>query len=153
MATFLTDVFRRNPAEADPFEAMRREMERLMGDRFPALTRAAGGFAPALDMHATETGVEITAELPGVAETDVQIDLDDDILTLKGEKKSEREEKTDKGVIVTERSYGSFFRSIRLPWTPDPDKVTASFKDGVLTISAPKPAQIAARSRRIEIGK
>jgi HSP20 family protein len=154
MASFLTDMFRRGTDVADPFEAMRRDMDRLFTERFPTLGRAFGngGFAPALDVKATETGVEVSAELPGVTEGDISLDLHDDILTLSGEKKSEHEEKTAGGAVLSERSYGSFSRSIRLPWAPDPGKVTARFEKGVLHVSAPKPAAIAEKTRRIPIG-
>lgn len=152
MSNALTDFFRRPGGVSDPFELMRREMERMMGDRFPALGPAyQPGFAPAVDIRTTETGIEISAELPGVAEADIALDLDDDLLTLSGEKKVEREEKAE-GRMVSERAWGSFSRTVRLPFAPEPDKVTAKFEKGVLTVAAPKPAGIAARTRRIAIG-
>lgn len=152
MSNFLTDFLRRPGGVSDPFELMRREMERMMGDRYQALGPAfQPGFAPAIDVRSTETGLEITAELPGVAETDIALDLHEDLLTLSGEKKTEKEEKTD-GRMVSERAWGSFSRTVRLPFAPEPDKVTAKFEKGVLTIAAPKPAEVAARTRRIAIG-
>lgn len=154
MSTFLTDFFQRGTKDPiDPFETMRREMDRMLSDRFPGFGRFPGGYAPALDVSTGDDHVEITAELPGVSEDDVTLEIDDDVLTLKGEKKAEREEKTDGGAVLTERSYGSFYRSVRLPFAPDPDRVSAKFENGVLTVTAPKPAEIAARSRRIAIGR
>lgn len=154
MSNLLTEFFRRNDV-ADPFEPMRRDMERMFADRWPALGRGFGNgsFAPALDVKTSETAVEVSAELPGMAESDIKLDLNDDILTLSGEKKSEHEEKTEAGAVISERSYGSFSRSVRLPWAPEPDKVTAKFDKGVLQVTAPKPAEVAARSRRIPIGR
>lgn len=103
-------------------------------------------------MHETPEGVEVTAELPGVAEDDLTLDLHDDVLTIRGEKKDEKEEKDEKsGAIHRERTYGSFSRSLRLPFAPDPAKATASFDKGVLKISAPRPPEAQAKSSRIEI--
>jgi HSP20 family protein len=155
MANFLSDVFRRpGTGLMDPFEAMRRDMERMFSDRWPSLAAGFGtsGFAPALDVKTTDKAVEVTAELPGVAEGDIELELHEDLLTLRGEKKSSREEKGEGGAVLTERVYGSFSRTVRLPWAPEPDKVTAKFDKGVLHVSAPKPAEVATRTKRIPIG-
>lgn len=152
MANFL-DLFRRGGV-TDPFEAMRRDIDRMFSERLPALGGLFGtnGFAPALDVKQTEGGIEVTAELPGVTEKDITLEVQDDVLTLSGEKKSEREEKGEGGILFSERSWGSFSRSVRLPFAPEPDKVTAKFENGVLKVTAPKPAEVAARTRRIAIG-
>ncbi|HEU0221874.1 MAG TPA: Hsp20/alpha crystallin family protein [Paracoccaceae bacterium] len=153
MPNYLTEFFRRGGV-TDPFETMRRDMERMFTERFPALGATFGGteFAPALDVRTTDAGLEVTAELPGVTESDITLEIQDDVLTLKGEKKEEREEKAPSGAILRERSYGSFSRSVRLPYAPEPDKVTAKFDKGVLHVTAPKPAEIAEKTRRIPIG-
>ena len=156
MANYLPDFFRRGTTDPfDPFESMRREMDRMFSDRFPGLARRDGEhvFAPVLDVKTGDDQLEVTAELPGVSEDDISLELDDDVLTLKGEKKEDREEKTDEGAVLKERSYGSFTRSIRLPFAPEPDKVSAKFDSGVLKITAPKPAEVASRSKRIAISK
>jgi HSP20 family protein len=93
--------------------------------------------------------VEITAELPGVREEDIDITIDDGVLTLRGEKKSVRE---DKEAGYRERSYGSFERRITLPANIDEDACAADFKDGVLTITLPKSEE-KARGRKIEFGR
>ncbi|RMF41773.1 MAG: Hsp20/alpha crystallin family protein [Alphaproteobacteria bacterium] len=152
MATALTEFFRRDGSVLDPFEEMRREMMHMFPGRWadmPSLFK--GGFVPVLDVRMKDDGLEVTAELPGVTEDDISLEINDDILTLSGEKKSEYKEKTEKGAVLMERSFGSFSRSVRLPFAPDPEKVKAAFKDGVLTVTAPKPEELAKRSRRIAI--
>lgn len=138
-----------------PFAAFRQEMDRLF-DTFFSPSRFAtaelGGFPfnPAIDMTESETEVRLRAELPGVEEKDVEIRLEGDVLMIRGEK---REERLDEGNHrrVIERSYGSFERSLRLPYAPEDGQVKAEFKNGVLTITAKKPAELARASKRIPI--
>jgi HSP20 family protein len=110
---------------------------------FPAASRGAavmGGFAPSLDVQETEAGLEIAAELPGMSEQDVELRLEGDLLTLAGEKQAER--KQDQGGLhMTERSFGRFQRSFRLPYRPEPEQVRAEFDKGVLRITLPRPQQ------------
>ena len=89
---------------------------------------------PSIDVRETNTDLAVEAELPGMDEKDVSVTLSNGVLTLKGEKKSEREEKKEDYHLM-ERSYGSFQRSFRLGDTIDPDKVTAAFDKGVLKVS------------------
>jgi HSP20 family protein len=138
----------------DPFFQLQRELSRAVDDVFRGASgmRApfGGGFAPSLDVKETAEGLELAAELPGVAENDIELSLDGDMLTLRGEKKEEK--KTEqRGMHVQERSYGSFQRSLRLPFAPEPGKVTASFDKGVLHVTLPKPAQAQAKENRIPI--
>jgi HSP20 family protein len=122
---------------------------RAVGDLFrewPLSTRA-GAFVPAVDLSENDTHYTITVEIPGVQKDDVHVELQDDMLVIHGEKKSEREEKKDRGRYL-ERSYGSFSRSFTLPSDADAERLEASFKDGVLTVRMPrreavKPKQIA----------
>jgi HSP20 family protein len=135
------DVGRR---EYTPFWSLQREIDRLFDDfthGFPSLSSAAGGqeLMPAMDVTETNTEIEVTAELPGLEEKDVQINLADNVLTIRGEKKSERDEKT-KDYRVVERNYGSFYRTMELPAGVDPDKIKASIAKGVLKVVVPKPA-------------
>jgi HSP20 family protein len=135
------DVARR---EYTPFWSLQREIDRLFDDftrGFPSLSSTAGGqeLMPAMDVTETDTEIELTAELPGLEEKDVQINLADNVLTIRGEKKSERDEK-NKDVRVVERSYGSFYRTLELPAGVDPDKIKASIAKGVLKVVVPKPA-------------
>jgi HSP20 family protein len=105
---------------------------------------------PAIDVKETPEGLAVTAELPGLDQGDVEIALDDDVLTIKGEKKAETT-REEKGVHIQERAYGSFSRSLQLPFAPKPDAVQAAFAKGVLTVTLPKPAEAEKKTSRIEI--
>lgn len=134
--------------------AFRREMDRWFEDTFGrgALTPWPGaqGVDMRLDVSETEKEFKVTAELPGVDQKDVDVTLTDDLLTIKGEKKIEDERKDDNYHSV-ERAYGSFARSLRLPFSADPEDVDAKFDKGVLTISVKKPAEAQKPSKKIEI--
>ena len=105
-------------------------------------------FVPKVNVKETETAIEITAEVPGLKPEDIELTLTGDILTLKGEKKNEHEEKTEDYHLV-ERSYGSFQRSFRLPVEVDRSKLAATHKDGVLSVTLPKAEE--AGTARIEV--
>ena len=118
-----------------------------------ALPPVAGmGEAPRIDVSETDAELKIEAELPGVDEKDLEVVLSDGRLTIKGEKKAEKEEKK-KDYHLVERSYGSFARSIGLPFEADPGQVKASFAKGVLTVTVPKPPEVKAKEKKIQIGK
>jgi HSP20 family protein len=127
----------------DPFLELHREMNRLFDDA----SRGLGGgrdttdmalMAPRMDIHESENALEVTAELPGVSQNDVDLRIEGDVLTIRGEKRKERQ---DQQAHVVERSYGSFQRSVQLPFAPDPEQVEANFEHGVLTVVLPKQAQ------------
>lgn len=107
-------------------------------------------FAPQADAAATGEAYEVNVELPGVARDDIQIDVHDNMVTVHGEKKTEREEE-GKTYFFSERTFGSFDRSFRLPANADADKIAANFKDGVLTIRIPKAGPPPEKTRRIDI--
>ena len=145
----------------DPFTAMRAEMDRVFNSffgrgfsRFPVLSRsdARGAVAPSIDVRETETAFVVEAELPGMDEKDVSVTLSSGVLTLKGEKKSEREEKED-DYHLRERSYGSFQRSFQLADIVNSDKVTATFDKGVLKVTLPKRPEVVNAEKRIPISK
>jgi HSP20 family protein len=127
----------------DPFLELHREMNRLFDDASRGL---AGGrdttgmalVAPRMDIHESENALEVTAELPGVSQNDVDLRIEGDVLTIRGEKRNERQ---DKQAHVVERSYGSFQRSVQLPFAPDPAQVEADFEHGVLRVVLPKKGQ------------
>jgi len=123
-----------------PFGRLSRRLEEL-GKR-------AAPLSPAVDLSEDDKSYIVTAELPGVGKDDVTVELNEDVLTIRGEKKSEREEKKDRSHWV-ERSYGSFARSFTLPPTAQAEELKASFKDGVLRIEIPKKE--AAKPRQISI--
>jgi HSP20 family protein len=139
----------------DPFTAMRREMDRLFDEATKSFSLARpamglGVMAPRVDVKETETGIEVEAELPGVAEKDVEVQLADGVLTIRGEKRQEREEK-EKGWYLMERSFGSFLRQIPLPVEVEEDRVEARFDKGVLHVTLPKSARAEAKTRKIEV--
>jgi HSP20 family protein len=137
----------------DPFVTFRREMDRMFDDFFGGgLLRAHGkqGVKPAVDIDETEKEVVVTAELPGVSDKDVEVTLAGDILTIRGDKKTEHEEKNGDSYYM-DRRFGSFSRSLRLPFDVSDEKVDAKFKDGVLTIHLPKPPELQQSVRRVEI--
>ncbi len=144
------------PADGDPFRTLQRRMDRLFddfaGDYHWPFTNGRGAMTPTIDVSETDKEVTVEAELPGVDEKDIDVTLTDNLLTIKGEKKQEKEEKK-KDFHLTERSYGSFSRSMTLPFDADPGKIKAAFKDGVLTITLPKPPEVKAKVKKIAIGK
>jgi HSP20 family protein len=135
----------------ESFSALQREVDRVFDDFRPL--RRRGGLtmtAPRLDLSETDGEYLIEAELPGVDIKDVQVSLDGDILTIKGEKKVDREEKA-KDYHIIERAHGAFERSIALPFAVDAKTVVAKFHDGVLRITAPKPAEAKTEKQKIEV--
>ena len=119
------------------------------GFRWPTLLEGEEQwFAPSLDVSESDDVITVKAEMPGMKKRDIDITLSDGLLTLSGEKKDEQEEK-EENYHVRESRYGSFRRTVRLPADVDPDKIDASYKDGVLTVSVPKSEK--ARSKRIEV--
>jgi HSP20 family protein len=139
---------------SNPFMSLQREVDRLFEDftrGFPAMPALGGngsGLMPSIDVTETDKEIEITAELPGLEEKDVQINVADNLLTIRGEKKAEREEK-DKNYRLVERSYGSFERTLELPSGVDPDAIKANIAKGVLKVTVLKPAP--AQSKKIEV--
>jgi HSP20 family protein len=116
------------------------------------LWRRDFGFAvtPAIDIVEKDDAYEVTAELPGLDAKNVDLQLADGVLTIKGEKKEEKEEKT-KDRYVSERRYGSFRRSLQVPTSVDADKIEASYKSGVLTVTLPKSAESQKQQKTIPI--
>ena len=145
------------PAERypDPFRSMREEMNRMMSAfSMPQMSWVSnsteGALALRVDIAETDHEIEITAELPGVSEKDVDVTLEDDVLRIRAEKKSE-EEKGKKNWRVVERSYGAFERAIRVPAGIDPEQVNARFENGVLTVTLPKPASAKPAAHKINV--
>ena len=152
----------------DPWQAFRGEMDRLF-DRFgggffgfPSMRKLfdvdplwrddamTGTTMPAVDVSEDDKVFKVTAELPGMTEKDVDVTVTGDLLVVKGEKRQEHEEK-DKNRYLAERSYGSFQRSFYLPDSVARDKVTAEFKDGVLTVMLPKTVAAQALHKKVEV--
>ena len=137
-----------------PITTLRREMDRLIesfGQNFFNIAPFGNGrFLPESDYAESDKEIVVTAELPGVEQKDIEVSLSDDILTIRGEKKSQRDEKKEHYQFA-ERSYGSFERSIAVPHGIDAAKVDAKFDKGVLKVTLPKPAELQAQRRKIEI--
>src|SRR5215467_13772273 len=116
-----------------------REMDRLLGRLFEpdGGLEPIGEWAPRIDVSETKEAFVLKAEIPGVDQKDIQVSLQEQVLTVKGEKKKETEEKTEK-LHRVERAWGAFARSVMLPTPVDAAKVAATFKDGVLTVTLPK---------------
>lgn len=131
---------------------LRREMDRLWDDYFGSGRRGlqplTTTFAPAVDVKETDTEVVVKAEVPGIDAKDINISVTGDVLSIKGEKKSEREEKEENYHLV-ERSYGSFSRSLVLPAAVDVEKIEAKYDKGVLTVTCPKKEEV--KPKAIEI--
>jgi HSP20 family protein len=126
-----------------PFEdlsTLQREMDRLFERFFGeplGLERPTGMWTPQTDVTETKDSVSIKAELPGLEAKDVEVSVSGDMLIIKGEKKQEKEEKDEHRHLV-ERTHGAFSRMVRLPAPVAPDKIKATFKNGVLTVTLPK---------------
>ena len=129
-------------AASDPVLSLHREVNRLFEDVFRGL------LAPSVELAETDKEIRVTAELPGLDEKDVEVIVEEGVLTLRGEKKSEVEDK-DRG--YSERSYGRFERRIGLPKGIEQEKASATFKNGVLTVTEPKSASAAESVRRIAV--
>ncbi len=153
----LTPFARRTLTTAeDPFAAMREQMDRMFEELTKSfgLPRTAAGevvLAPRVDVKETEDAVVVQAEIPGIDEKDVEIEFADGVLTIRGEKKLEQEEK-DKGYYLMERSYGSFIRRIPVPVDVDEERIDAKFEKGVLTVTLPKKAEAQPRRISIKVG-
>ena len=157
--------------EWDPFAMLREDMDDLFdrhawdlrfGSPFGrrrgplrAMRRLREGWtfeAPDVDIGDKDDAIEVRAELPGMDEKDIDVQLSNRMLTIKGEKKDEREEgEKDSRYYLSERRYGSFERSFRLPEGVDTDKVEANFKNGVLVVNIAKSPELQEKTKKIEV--
>jgi HSP20 family protein len=112
------------------------------------------GWLPMVEIVEKPTELVLKAELPGMTKDDVEVLYEDDVLVIRGEKKEEKfEENDERRYHLWERTYGAFRRAFTLPRIIDPARITADFKDGILTVTMPKSEKEKARGQRIEIGK
>jgi HSP20 family protein len=145
----------RRGEEVSPFLTLHREMNRLFEDVFnnfgnaPSLLGRLPAW-PSVEVIQSDQDIRVSAELPGLDEKDVEVLVDDDVLTIRGEKKAETEAKERR---FTERYYGRFERVIPLPFAVEEDKAEASFHNGVLTVTLPRSAQAEDKAKRITIGR
>jgi len=144
-----------------PLDLLQHRMNRMFEDFFEdfGFPEFHGGLVPGgmrdeprFEVSETDDEIRIKAELPGMDRDDVEILLDENVLTIRGEKREERQDRDKKrNVYVSEMTYGTFQRSIPLPSGIDRDKVAADFKRGVLTLRLPRTEDAASRRRRIEV--
>ena len=138
----------------DPLVMLRNQINRLFDDFWsePSLARGEsfGGFSPQVDVTETDKEVKVCAEIPGVETKDLDVTVENGTLTIRGEKKYEREE-NERGQYRVERSYGSFERSIALPTEVDEAKAKAEFKNGVLRLTLPKKPGAQSRRKKIPV--
>lgn len=141
--------------EEHPFAGLQREMNRLFEgflqgwgpDPFPD---RFGAFSPRIDVTEDDKTLKVIAELPGIAPRDIDISLSRDSLTIRGEKKDERENRKE-NYFYSERSFGSFARTIRIPREIEVNKVQADFKKGILTITMPKAGDSVQDAKKITV--
>lgn len=143
-------------ARQDPIQSFRSEVDRLFDDflgggsgvEFPSWSGVS--FVPEFDLVESDTEIRIAADLPGVEEKDLELSLDGDVLTIRGERRAEKEERR-KGYEWSERRFGSFLRRIELPSEVQSEKVQAKFNKGVLEITLPKSESAKRKSLTIPI--
>ena len=155
------------PKSWQPFESLRKEVDQLFEDfdlgfwrmprRVPVFgmeplwqSELSSGMVPSVDVVENDHAYEITAELPGLDEKDIEVKQSNGVLTIKGEKKEETEEKKQ-DFYVSERLYGSFERSFRVPESVNIDKIEATFKKGVLTLVLPKKPEAQSAAKQITV--
>lgn len=140
--------------EFSPFLTLHREMNRLFDDVFSRFDGGMpsvfgrGGSWPSIEVNASEKEVRVSAELPGMEDKDVEVLVEGDVLTIRGEKRCESE---DQDRRFSERCYGRFERSIALPFEIEKDRAEATFRNGVLTVTLPKSAKAQESAKRIAI--
>ena len=142
--------------EDDPFGMLRRQIDTLFEDFDMGHDLMPGGFAVRTNVSENDDSVCVTAELPGIELDDVELSVAGNRLTVRGEKKSEKDEKGDEDgrqFHRIERRSGAFTRTLTLPFEIDPDTVAAATKDGVLTVTVSKPADAVDETRKIEISR
>lgn len=147
MVPFSSRAF--SPA-TDPFAALQRQVSRGFDDMLAGLPETVATAPLRLDVKEDEQAFHVTAELPGLSEKEVDVTFQDGMLTIRGEKKVERDEKNDTWHII-ERSSGSFLRQLSMPANIEDDKIDAKFEKGVLNVTLPKMADDKAAAKKIEV--
>lgn len=137
----ITPILKRSGLAVRPNKTVFDRFIEEMGLNDLWMEEAEAKWIPALDVTETENEIKVKAEVPGIAKEDISVNLSDGLLTISGEKKEEKEEKTEDRT-VSERRYGSFSRTVRLHSEVDEEKVEAAYKDGVLTITLPRAGTV-----------
>lgn len=152
---FLPSIFGRGGRSAtDVFGDLQKEIDQVfddfMGRRAMPSWASAARFSPSVDVAETEDAIDIMAELPGCDLQDIEVTATDNSLTIRGEKKAEKEMK-EKNWQMVERSYGAFVRTLPMPFAVDPAKVDATFEKGVLKLHLPKPPEAKTEAKKIAV--
>ena len=159
MSGLLPSLWGGSDLNAAPFNSLQREIDKVFSEfsrnfglprTLPTNGEPGAFFSPSMDVVENDNALEITTELPGVSNDDVEVTIVDNTLTIRGEKKAEKKEEKDDYRMV-ERSYGSFKRSLRLPFEVSADQIDAQFKDGILKVVLPKPPEIEAKTQKVAI--
>lgn len=142
--------------EGSPFFSLHRDIDRAIDDMFHNFGRFGTSietvaFTPHLDVSEDDHNYMVAVELPGMEEKEIDLEIKDGNLLIKGEKKFERDEKSKEGYHLVERSYGSFLRTVPLGFDVEPTAIEAVYKKGVLKITVPKPEGLNLKARKIEI--
>lgn len=135
---------------ADPFFSLQRQVNRVFDDLLGGMPEACAATSMKMDVKEDEKAFHVVAELPGLSEKEVEVTFDDGMLTIRGEKKVERDEKKDTWHII-ERSSGSFSRQLSLPTNIDAEKIAARFDKGILTVELPKAPDEKTKAKKIEV--
>ena len=151
-------LIRWSPVRWDPFgefSTLQERMNRLFEDIIPATRKSeeelnTGTFYPSVDIYEGEKDITLKAELPGIDKKDVHVEINDGVITLRGKRKLEKEEKKE-NYHRLERSYGTFNRSFTLPTTVDSGKVKANYKDGILEVTLPRKEEAKPKSIPVEV--
>ncbi len=136
-----------------PFKEMQRMIDRIFDEfpyEWPTLSRGTKELIPAMDIFETDKGYEVEAEIPGIKREDIEVNINDRILTIKGEKKDERDEEK-KGSKILERIYGTFERSFTMPEDADKDNISAKYENGILRLMIPKRPESKSKKVKIEV--
>jgi len=147
-------IAKRNKDSGSDMDVFRNNIANIFDDFFSLKTTGFSdlNWAPAVDVEENTNEINVKAELPGLDEKEINVHLEGDMLTISGEKKMERkEESKDKNYVISERSFGSFSRSIRLPDGVKADKIKASFKNGILEINIPRDEIEESKKIKIEL--
>lgn len=151
-------LIRWSPTRWDAFGklyTLQERMNRLFEDLLPTTRNMeeelnAGTFYPVVDIYEGDKEITLKAELPGMKKKDVHVEINDGVITLRGERKIEKEDKTENYHRI-ERGYGSFHRSFTLPGTVERDKVKAHYKDGILKVTLPRTEEAKPKSIKVEV--
>jgi len=136
-----------------PFHSLMKEFFNDLTPFFDSgdmLSERASDFMPHIDIRETDKNVEVTVDLPGMNKKDIEVAVDEGVLSISGERKDERK-KEDDGRVYYERRYGRFERCVRLPENVDGDKIEGEYKDGVLTLNIPKRPETKPERKKISI--